>query len=48
MAALSSCRRPGVLRAIGDADLLIEKAHEIDQLKLRGISIARRLECKEA
>ena len=34
----------GYFRAIGAADLLIEKAQEIKQTWLRGIGVARRLE----
>ena len=34
----------GYFRAIGAADLLIEKAREIEQIWLRGIGVARHLE----
>jgi len=34
----------GYFRAIGAADLLIEKTREIGQVSLRGINCARRLE----
>ena len=38
----------GYFRAIGAADLLVEKAQEIDQSWLRGIGIARQLQRKAA